>query len=442
MNYNNNNNFFVIDNRYFIYIYLVNKTYTYSIEYINNILYLICPNKNTNKLDTFKLKIMYDKRECLLEYPNQQTNIIKIGNPEDLPYEDAIDLTKLIKMNNYYIYEIKRREIDDEIKYIINNDVLIVKDVKAFKGVHLLIVDETLLKQYDIIIKRGNTIIPDLKSLVINDIININNDAVTDYHWYFNGKYNSYLYFIHLIEKYKDLILKLNYDKIQWSADKKNTLLFIDTRYDKVFMYLLILFVYSVDMAWNITIYTTPEHKGSYLADMEKLGLSGSIRMLSRDIQNISDYSNMLRDGSFWEEIKEDNCLLFQYDSFCMGKFDKIFFDYPYIGALWFNDSSIISDNVVIGNGGTSFRKTRIMEYLCKKYSDKDIKKNYPEDLFFAELLYEERMNNCPVDIAGRFSFENIFNDNSVYGHQIYKSIDIDKLDDFIYRKLNIDIYI
>ena len=92
--------------------------------------------------------------------------------------------------------------------------------------------------------------------------------------------------------------------------------------------------------------------------------------------------------------------------------------------------------NIYIGNGGTSIRKTRVMEYICKKYENIVIKKIYNEDIFFSEMLAKEDLYNCTNNIADMFSFENIFLDNSVYGHQIYLKIDIEKMDNFIYQKL------
>jgi len=117
-----------------------------------------------------------------------------------------------------------------------------------------------------------------------------------------------------------------------------------------------------------------------------------------------------------------------------MDKFDNIFFDYNYIGAKW-DHRPLLFKKILIGNGGTSFRKTRVMEYLCNKYKNKDIKKNYPEDMYFSELLYEEKKHNCTGDIADKFSFENIYS-NSIYAHQIYKSVPYDKLDEFVYKSI------
>ena len=267
------------------------------------------------------------------------------------------------------------------------------------------------------------------------DMHDIKNKPYIYCHWYYCGMYNANFYFKYLLKKYENFIFKIKYPLIKYSKDKKNTLLFIDDRYDSSFIYLLILFLYSVDDSWNINIFTTIDNKIYYENVFKKINIEGNIILLENKFRNINDYSNLLKNVNFWNKIDEVNCLLFQYDSFCMGKFNNIFFDYNYIGAKWEHRPSLFK-KIFIGNGGTSFRKTRVMEYLCKKYMNKNIKKNYPEDLYFSELLYEEKMLNCTENIADKFSFENIYSSNSIYGHQIYKVITFDKLDDFIYKEI------
>jgi hypothetical protein len=215
-------------------------------------------------------------------------------------------------------------------------------------------------------------------------------------------------------------------------------LLFVDDRYDSSFIYLLILFLYSIDQSWNLTIITTEDNKKNYEKDLNKLNVEAKIILLKKKFNSIDDYSQLLKNIDFWILINEENCLLFQYDSFSMGKFKDIFFQYNYIGARWCNNNSLYKE-VIIGNGGTSFRKNSVMKYICNKYKNKDIKKDYPEDLYFSEFLYEEKMNYCTKEIADQFSFENLYNpeNNSIYGHQIYKSISYNDLDKFMYEKIN-----
>jgi len=383
--YVNNNNFFIIMNDYYIYLY--NSECIYHLEIINNNLYIFIKNKN--KENNIQIKIIY-KDLYYANFYNIHNNIINIGDITKIIFNNIIENN--IIFNNI----IENRKIDNiDIQYYIENNKLL-KD---------------------------------------SNIINLNDIKFINYHWHYCGKYNGNIYFKYLLKKYEDDIYKIKYEPIHYSKDKKNTLLFIDDRYDSSFIYLLILFIYSIDNTWNITIFTSIDNIKYYENDLKKLNSEAKIILLEKEINNIIDYSNLLKDVNFWNKINEDNCLLFQYDSFAMGKFDNIFFNYPYIGAKWEHRPSLFK-KINIGNGGTSFRKTRIMEYLCYKYKDKSIKNNYPEDIFFCELLYEEKMHHCTEEIADKFSFENIYCNNSIYAHQIYKSIVHDKLDAFVYNSI------
>jgi len=385
MSYINHNIFFMIED-YYIYIYNNNNKYIYNIELIDNIVYLFIKNKDIN--DNINIKII-NKNFYYIKTYNDFNNLIKIGDLTTFNYINTF--------NNIDVYD----NIENIYPDIFNNF-----------DINYYFENNKLLKNIDI----------DNKNFIFC-------------HWYYCGRYVPNLYFKYLLKKYESFIFKIKYPLIKYSKNKKNTLLFVDDRYDSSFIYLLILFLYSVDDSWNINIFTTIDNKIYYENVFNTIKIEGNIILLDNKFESINDYSNLLKNVNFWNKIEEDNCLLFQYDSFCMGKFNNIFFDYNYIGAKW-DHRPLLFKKILIGNGGTSFRKTRVMEYLCNKYKNKDIKKNYPEDMYFSELLYEEKMHNCTEDIADKFSFENIYNNNSIYAHQIYKSIPFDKLDKFVYKSI------
>jgi hypothetical protein len=182
-------------------------------------------------------------------------------------------------------------------------------------------------------------------------------------------------------------------------------------------------------------LYTIKECKSQYENDLIELGIKGVIEIIPSKFNNVREYSNLLKNPAFWNTIPEENCLFFQYDSFCSGKFMKHFFDYNYLGAPWDHCPCGIN-NAIIGNGGTSFRKKSIMKKICDKYGGLD--SELPEDVFFALFLNDEGLLQIDDlnNTAKQFSFENIFDNNSIYGHQIYTSIPRKDLDSFIYNKL------
>ena len=58
--------------------------------------------------------------------------------------------------------------------------------------------------------------------------------------------------------------------------------------------------------------------------------------------------------------------------------------------------------------------------------------------LFFCEFLLKKGLYTCPIEVAGKFSFENKLLENSIYGHQIYNNMDNEKLEEFIVKRLNL----
>jgi len=376
INYYHNRLFFIKDD-YYIYISDISNTkYIYDFKIINDDIWLEFINKHLNNKHSIKFKILNNNTESNFEYELHFKKSINIGKLENFNF---------IKSNNILDNEIKNLFPKFDIEYYLQNNKLI-KD------------------EYN------------------NDI------KFIKYHWYLCGRFHPYHYFKYLLKKYENIIFNLNTPKINYDDNKNNTLLFIDDRYDSSFIYLLKLFVYSVGELWNITVFTTIEYKELYKKDFDKLNIDGKINIIEK-FNSMDSYNNLLKDFNFWQLIKEENVLTFQYDSFCMRKFNNIFFNYNYIGARWPHNP--FKCNIRIGNGGTSFRKTRVMEKICKKYSN-----NEAEDLFFSYYLTQENLNNCSNNIADLFSFENIFIENSIYAHQIYNTVKLEDLDNYVYNKL------
>ena len=375
------NRFFLINDKYYIYMYITDNNHIYEFKMINNNLHLFIKNKK-RFLNNFKFKIMYEDNEYLMNIyiKTDQYNIGKIRNLNFTKVNNLLD----ININNTYLEDNFNNLFPNfDIDYYINN----------------------------------------------NNLIDSNNIKFIKYHWYLCGQFNPQIYFKYLLRKYEDIINNIKIPLISYSSENNNTLLFIDDRYDYSFIYLLKIFLYSVDETWNVTIFTIEECKDMYEKDMEKLNISGKINILEKKLSSKFDYSDLLKDENLWSKIKEDNILLFQYDSFCMGKFDNIFLNYNYIGARWPHNPL---ENLSIGNGGTSFRKTRIMESISKKY-----KNNYIEDLFFSYYLKKDELDNCTDEIADKFAFENIFCENSIYAHQLYNTIKLEDLDNYMFKKLS-----
>lgn len=418
MNYSLQNNIFYVYYKnivYCIYIYKERKyeNYIYKISILNDNLYIFIKNKIIRRKDSLQLKIskLNNPNDLLnpiiisyiLTVQNIQTNLFSIGDISRFHY---INLNE--SLNNHYNQN--------------NNEYL---NINSEPDINYYMANNSFIKLSCFDSSNNNK-------------IHIHNSFIK-YHWEYVGKYHPQLYFKQILYKYRNIILKLKYSSndaiLNESYQYNNTLIFIDDRYDPSFIYILLLFLYSVDESWNLRIYTIKECKSQYENTLMELGIKGVIEIIPSKFNNVSEYSNLLKNPAFWNTIPEENCLFFQYDSFCSGKFMKNFFDYNYLGAPWDHCPCGIN-NAIIGNGGTSFRKKSIMKKICDKYGGLD--SELPEDVFFALFLNDEGLLQIDDlnNTAKQFSFENIFDNNSIYGHQIYTSIPRKDLDSFIYNKL------
>lgn len=386
------NNFHFINN-YLVYIYDVNEEYKYYFHFLNNTYYFYIKNKK-NKKENLHFKLIKNNKTYDYHIDNEKSNIIKLKDFSTLKFKDE----------NF----INKNEIINEIK---NN----------YSNLNLEYYKENLFE--DDYIKD-------------NDFFN----TFLIYNWYFFGKNNRFQYFKYIIYNLKEKILRINYTKINYDEDKKYSLIFIDDRFDSIFKYILILFLYSIDNYWNLKIYTVEENKDKYLKIMNDLKIDGRIFIIDK-IKCKKDYSNLLKNNNFWKDIKEDFCLLFQYDSLAFGKFDKKFFNFNYLGARWPEHITQLN-NIYNGNGGTSLRNVNTMKYITSKYNYNihgfnKYGDDLPEDVYFAKYMDVENLNKVDFDILDEFSFECIYNENSIYGHAIYESIDLNNLEEYITKRIN-----
>ena len=116
------------------------------------------------------------------------------------------------------------------------------------------------------------------------------------------------------------------------------------------------------------------------------------------------------------EYIKTDFTLLVQNDGYVLRpqQWDKIFFQYDYIGAPWPKDTHFTKEgvNVRVGNGGFSWRSKKLLNALTVlglPFTDNQTG-FYHEDgvlcVYYKKPLEDYGIKFAPVDIAARFSHE------------------------------------
>jgi hypothetical protein len=254
------------------------------------------------------------------------------------------------------------------------------------------------------------------------------------YNWYYFGCKNKIQYFKYSIYKNETLINNISYTKLTYDENKKKSLIFIDDRYDILFKLILILFLYGVDDSWNLNIFTTKENEIKFQKILDELGVEANFNYIKK-IPNVQMYSNLLKSSSFWDSIKEEHLLFFQYDSVCFGKFQDKFLEYNYLGAKWPENITQLP-NIYNGNGGTSYRKKSVMSYITSKYNYYLYDTHLPEDVYFAKYLNKEGLNIYDDNILEEFSFENNYSEKSIYGHAIFESIKLENLEDYIEKRI------
>jgi hypothetical protein len=243
---------------------------------------------------------------------------------------------------------------------------------------------------------------------------------------------NPFQYIEGLHFKYRKQIEALKYPSFTY--DKKNTLslLFVDDRYNPVFPLLLRLFMYSLPHAQcNFHIFCMEEDKKRYEDACIECRMYGTIfHLIEEPILNQNNYSKLLTQYNFWNEIKEEYVLLFQYDSSVFEKMEAPFLERLkrelYVGAFWKHEIVYKNNRLRVGNGGTSFRNARVMEMICRQFVNKPVD---AEDVFFAKRLRDLKYTECPREIAMRFSSELIYDEKCIYGHQIYRSISLPEVE-------------
>jgi hypothetical protein len=395
----NNNNFFILNN-YFIYIYPLDDEYKYTFFKNKENYYLYIKNKK-NKRENITFKIMKNNQEYIYHILKESNNLLKLKNFENLPFI-------FNNQNNQKIDNLNNISID-------------------------LNIDEIILKQYinfNIDYYKNNL----FENLELEFNSKEKLEKYLKYNWYYFGSQNKIQYFKYIIYKNDTLIDKLNYTKLKYDNYKNKTLIFIDDRYDILFKLILILFLYGVDESWNLTIFTTKENESNFQNILNALDVEAKFNYINK-IVNVQQYSNLLKSSSFWDNIQEEHLLFFQYDSVCFGKFQDKFLEYNYLGAKWPKNITQLP-NIYNGNGGTSYRKKSVMSYITTKYNYYLYDTHLPEDVYFAKYLKKEGLNIYNDAILEDFSFENTYSEKSIYGHAIFQSIELKKLEEYIIMRI------
>ena len=171
--------------------------------------------------------------------------------------------------------------------------------------------------------------------------------------------------------------------------------------------------VYGGERGIGLSVFCSKQNENllkSFLHDW----IGVSLVTLPNMIQNPQDYSRLLTNASFWEQLDGSrHVLIFQIDTLFRNKFDEQFFHYEYVGAPWPHVPTV--NNRHVGNGGLSLRLVSTMIDICKKIPYK----GEPEDVYFANNVGIDMIP--PAQMAATFSIEMCAWDGMHYPSALHK---------------------
>jgi len=408
--------FFLLDS-YFIYMKISNENYKYTFFKYKNNYYLAISFKKLIPENCSFLILTQKNASKQMEYyeykiDKNRNALVSLGaNWETLPWTAC---------NYEFDYEEIQRKINTDYPFL-NYDYYTQQILALFI--------ENRVKQVNKI-NNGD------KKILYHDLSTLEKKFLA-YHWIFEGSQTKITLFKYALYMHKELIDQLPYCKLKYCASKNNALIFIDDRVDNLlFECVSRLFFYSVNDTWNLHIYTIPEKQEEYMKVLTLLNVEAKFHTISK-INNVDEYSSLLKSSSFWETLTEENLLFYQYDSIAFGKFQSKFFSYPYLGARWTEKITQLP-GIYNGNGGTSFRKRSMMLYITQKYNCYLYCPQSPEDKYFAYYLHQEGLLPESNELLDEFSIEHVYNETSIYGHAIFQSMDVEQLVGYIKKRFTI----
>lgn len=150
----------------------------------------------------------------------------------------------------------------------------------------------------------------------------------------------------------------------------------------------------GLDKSWNLYVFTSLD-TFDYIKDRFKDSEFNIIDIKTNNL-NAMTYSNLMMTTDFWNNMHEENILVFQTDSFIVNK-NAIninnYLKYSYVGARHegcFHNISLNTPNCIGLNGGFSLRKRLTMLKIINTISTDDINKyrsdkNLPEFNFIQD---------------------------------------------------------
>ena len=208
------------------------------------------------------------------------------------------------------------------------------------------------------------------------------------------------------------------------NSNNNNVAIIVEPRKHKYLLGVIKNVMSNLDKTWNLHIFGSDKNE-EYI----KSNILGNFKFTNLQINDLNQttYSLLFQSLAFWDNINEENILIFQTDSFINNPNYKIPFEYGYIGATYLygflienkciNIISPLNYNYNI-NGGFSFRHKSLMIECIKNVSLNNIieyrkKNNLNIEFFINKYVLNEDVffNNAIVILGYELASEQICND-------------------------------
>jgi hypothetical protein len=175
---------------------------------------------------------------------------------------------------------------------------------------------------------------------------------------------------------------------------------------------------------WGLQLYIWPTNKKfihSIVGDFKNI----HIYMLS---DNTLSPDKIMRHPGFWDSLKGEKLLIFDFDTVLRNENIEQFQNYDYVAPIWHPSKRPFPESIY-GDGGLSIRNKKVMVDICKAH-DSESEKFISESHFFSYYLNRDsgKYNLPTQDVIRQFATESVPGDDPFALHKPWTCLDPDDL--------------
>lgn len=259
---------------------------------------------------------------------------------------------------------------------------------------------------------------------------------------------HSHLYVLnHLIKE----CMKQNVEPslLETNPNAKNAVILIDGRSNVLSILSCVITLMNIDRKrWNLCIFTSSSAIKFYESFFHHTIQVIHEPSLDKFPFDIEDYNTLLKSEQLWGQLQAyDNVLTIQDDGMLIRPGVERFIGlYDYIGAPWAlhpcNEMlKVIGNPQQIGNGGLSLRNPKLILEIIKNTSEDPIQlfnqdlQPIPEDVFFANKVYNAGGRIPSREEAMKFSIEQVFDSQALGFHKIWSYLSYEQITMFLHKE-------